>query len=207
VAIRIGEVWRAGLRYEPSERWIRAYKGDKLVIDTRRPVVIWFEGRTVPQYAFHEEDIDGVDGERLGDPDLAGLVHVPFDAADKWLEEDEVMLGHARDPFARIDVRQSSRHIRVEKEGALLAESTRPVLLFETGLPTRYYLPKDDVVAPIEESDRHSTCPYKGVASYYTVGGNKDIAWYYPDPLPGVEPIKGLVAFWNERVSILDDAE
>jgi uncharacterized protein (DUF427 family) len=207
MAIRMGEVWRAGLRYEPSERWIRAYKGDKLVVDTRRPVVVWAEGRTVPQYVFHEEDIDGVDGERFDDPDLAGLVRVPFDAADKWLEEDEVMLGHARDPFARIDVRQSSRHVRIEKDGELLAESNRPVLLFETGLPTRYYLPREDVVAAVEDSDRHTTCPYKGVASYYSVGGHKDIAWYYPEVLPGVEPIRGLVAFWNERVDLVDNSE
>ena len=205
MAIRMREVWRAGLRYEPSERWIRAYKDDKLVVDSRRPVVIWAEGRTVPQYAFPEDDVNGVDGTRFDDPDLAGLVQVPFDAADKWLEEDEVMLGHARDPFARIDVRQSSRHIRVEKQGELLAESARPLLLFETGLLIRYYLPRKDIVAPIVESDRHSICPYKGVASYYTVGGNKDIAWYYPDPLPGVEPIKDLVAFWNERVDLTVD--
>ena len=201
----MGDVWRDGLRYEPSERWIRAYKDGRLVVDTRRPVVVWAEDRTVPQYAFHEEDIDGVDGERFDDPDLAGLVLVPFDAADKWLEEDEVMLGHARDPFARIDVRQSSRHVRVEKHGQLLAESNRPVLLFENGLPIRYYLPREDIVAAIEESDRHSICPYKGVASYFTVGGNKDIAWYYPDPLPGVGAIKDLVAFWNERVDLTVD--
>ncbi|MFL5894890.1 MAG: DUF427 domain-containing protein [Thermoleophilaceae bacterium] len=199
------DVWRAGVRYEPSERWIRAWKDGELVIDTRRPVVVWFEGRTVPQYAFHEEDLHGVDGERFDDPDLAGLVYVPFDAADEWREEDEVMLGHARDPFARIDVRQSSRHLRVEKAGRLLAETTRPVLLFETGLPTRYYIPLADVKADVEPSERHSVCPYKGVASYYTVGGNKDIAWYYPDPLPGVEPIKDLVAFWNERVELIED--
>jgi uncharacterized protein (DUF427 family) len=207
VAIRMGDAWRAGLRYEPSQRWVRAYRGDKLVVDSRRPVVVWFEGKTVPQYAFPEEDVHGVDGTQLEDPDLAGLLHVPFDAADRWLEEDEVMLGHARDPFARIDVRESSRHIRVERDGQLLAESRRPYLLFETGLVTRYYLPREDIVAPVEESDRHSVCPYKGVASYYTVGGNKDIAWYYPDPLPGVERIKDLVAFWNERVDLFDDPE
>jgi len=202
MATRMGDVWREGFRYEPSERWVRAYKDGKLVIDTERPVVVWFEGRTVPQYAFHEEDVDGIDGERFDDPDLAGLVYVPFDAADKWLEEDEVMLGHARDPFARIDVRESSRSVRVEKGGQLLAESTRPLLLFENGLPTRYYLSREDIVAPVEESDRHTICPYKGVASYYTVGGHKDIAWYYPAPLAGVDRIKDLVAFWNERVSI-----
>jgi uncharacterized protein (DUF427 family) len=205
MAIRMGEVWRAGVRYEPSERWLRAWKDGELVVDTRRPVVVWSEGKTVPQYVFPEEDVHGIEGTRLDDPDLAGLVHIPFDAADKWMEEDEVILGHARDPFARIDVRQSTRHVRVEKDGQLLAETDRPVLLFETGLPTRYYIPLEDVVGEVEPSDRHSTCPYKGVASYYTVGGNKDIAWYYPDPLPGVEPIKDLVAFWNERTEISDD--
>jgi uncharacterized protein (DUF427 family) len=201
MAVRMDEVWRAGLRYEPSERWIRAYKNGELVVDSHHPVVVWREGNTVPQYAFPEEDVR-VEGERYDDPELAGLVWVPFDSADKWLEEDEVMLGHARDPFARIDVRKSSRHIRVEKDGVLLAETERPTLLFETGLPTRYYIPLEDVKAPVEPSERHTICPYKGVASYYTVGGNKDVAWYYPDPLPGVEPIKDLVAFWNERTAI-----
>jgi uncharacterized protein (DUF427 family) len=70
-----------------------------------------------------------------------------------------------------------------------------------------YYLPREDIVAPVEDSDRHTICPYKGVASYYTVGGHKDIAWYYPEPLAGVEPIKGLVAFWNERTRLLDHSE
>jgi uncharacterized protein (DUF427 family) len=203
----MADVWRTGLRYEPSQRWVRAYKDGELVVDSHRPVIVWREGKTVPQYVFHEEDVNGLEGERFDDPDLAGLVFVPFDAADKWLEEEEVMLGHARDPFARIDVRQSSRHVRVEKGGKLLAESDRPVLLFETGLTTRYYLPREDVVAEIEDSDRHTICPYKGVASYYTVGGNTDVAWYYPEPLPGVEAIKGLVAFWNERVDLFDDTE
>jgi uncharacterized protein (DUF427 family) len=159
----------------------------------------------VPQYAFPEADLHGIGGDRFDDPDLAGLVHVPFGAADRWLEEDEEMLGHARDPFARIDVRHSSRHVRIEKDGRLLAESRRPVLLFETGLPTRWYLPLEDVVAPVEASGRHTVCPYKGKASYYTVGGHKDIAWYYPEPIAGVEPIKDLVAFWNERVELSEE--
>ena len=109
--------------------------------------------------------------------------------------------------FHKIEVRPSSRHVRIEKNGELLAESRRPVLLLEGKLPTRYYLPREDVVAPIEDSDHHTTCPYKGVASYYSVGGNEDIAWYYPDPLPEVAEIKDLVAFWNERVDVLDHAE
>jgi uncharacterized protein (DUF427 family) len=200
----MSELRRNGLRYEPSERWIRAYKSDDLVLDTHRPVVVWAEGANVPHYAFHEDDVHGLDGERYDDPDLAGLVRIPFEAADRWLEEDEVMLGHARDPFSRIDVRTSSRHVRIEKDGQLLAETDRPTLLFETGLVTRYYLPLEDVVAEVEPSERHTVCPYKGVASYYTVGGHEDIAWYYPEALPGVEPIEDLVAFWNERVDIVD---
>jgi uncharacterized protein (DUF427 family) len=102
----------------------------------------------------------------------------------------------------KIEVRQGSEHVRVEKDGQLLAESTRAVVLEETGSPTRYYLPKEDIVAPIEESSRHSVCPFKGRASYYSVGGHDDVAWYYPHPLPGVKDIKSLVAFWNERVDV-----
>ena len=112
------------------------------------------------------------------------------------------LFGHPRDPYSRIDVYKTTRHVRVLLDGELLADTRRAQALFETGLPTRYYIPREDVVAEVEPSDRHTTCPYKGVASYYTVGGNKDIAWYYPDPLPGVEPIKDLVAFWNERAEI-----
>jgi uncharacterized protein (DUF427 family) len=106
-----------------------------------------------------------------------------------------------------IELRRSSRHVRIEKDGQLLAESSSPVLLFETGSPTRYYLPREDTVAAVEDSDHHTTCPFKGEASYYSVGGHEDIAWYYPEPIAGVEAIKDLVAFWNERVDVLDDAE
>ncbi|MFL5561605.1 MAG: DUF427 domain-containing protein [Gemmatimonadaceae bacterium] len=106
------------------------------------------------------------------------------------------MTGH------KIELEPSPRHIRVEKDGVLLAESSRPLLLHETGSPTRYYIPTEDIVAPIEGTDTHTKCPFKGEASYYTVGGNEDIAWYYPDPLPEVDAIKGRVAFWNDRVEL-----
>jgi uncharacterized protein (DUF427 family) len=208
MAQRMGEVSREGLRYEPSERWVRALRGDEAIVDSKRPVVVWLEGEVVPRYAFPPEDvIAGIDTQPLDDPDLAGLVLVPWDAADKWLEEEEEMVGHARDPFSRIDVRASSRRVRIERDGQLLAESSRPLLLFETGLPTRYYVPLEDVRAPVEPSKRHTQCAYKGVASYFTVGGYRDIAWYYPDPLPGLEQIRGHVAFFNERTDITVDGE
>jgi len=187
---------------------VRGLRDGDAIVDSKRPVVVWLEGKTVPVYAFPREDVaDGVETEQLGDPDLDGLVLVPWEAADKWLEEEEEMVAHARDPFSRIDIRASSRHVRVERDGDLLAESRRPLLLFETGLPTRYYVPLEDVVAPTESSDRHTQCAYKGTASYLSVGGHKDIAWYYPDPLPGIEAIRGLVAFFNERTEITVDGE
>ena len=110
-------------------------------------------------------------------------------------------------PGHSIEVRPSAQRVRIEKDGQLLADSSRAVVLFEGKLPPRYYLPKEDVVAPIEPSDTHTTCPFKGEASYYTIGGHEDIAWYYPDPIEAVEEIRDLVAFWNERVDVLDHAE
>jgi uncharacterized protein (DUF427 family) len=139
------------------------------------------------------------------DDDLAGYVLVDQAAFDEWLEEDEAVRSHARDPFHRVDVRASSRHVRIERDGVLLAESSRPVLLFETNLPTRYYLPRADVLAEALPSDTHTYCPYKGEASYLSFAGATDLAWYYPDPLPEVIGIKDLVAFYNEVTDITVD--
>ncbi len=139
--------------------------------------------------------------------ELRDLVSFDWNALDHWFEENEEVRVHARSPYTRVDTLASDRHVQVLVDGESVADSTHATLLFETGLPTRYYLPREDIVAPIEESETHTTCPFKGQASYYTVGGHKDVAWYYPDPIPEVEPIRGLVAFWSERVSLLDDAE
>jgi uncharacterized protein (DUF427 family) len=187
-----------------SDKWIRAFRGEEVVVDSKRSLLVWKDGEVVPRLAFPEEDVQlDVSGfERVAD-----AVLVPWDAADRWVEEEEEMVGHARDPFKRVDVRRSSRHVRVERDGQLLAETTQPILLFETGLPTRYYMPLEDVKAPVEPSDRHTQCAYKGTASYFTVGGHRDIAWYYPEPEPGMEPIKGWVAFFNERTDISVDGE
>ena len=94
-----------------------------------------------------------------------------FAGFDAWLEEDEPLVGHARDPYHRIDMRRSSREVRIELDGALLARSTRAVLLFETSLPTRFYLPREDVVAEHRPSDRRSICAYKGHAAYWSFDG------------------------------------
>ncbi len=130
---------------------------------------------------------------------------------DAWYEEDEEVFVHPRDPYHRLDVLHASRHVRISLDGELLAESIRPVVLFETGLPPRYYLPPDDARTELlEPSDAHSRCPYKGLASYYSVkvGGDagRDLVWYYPEPLREVEKIAGRLAFYNERVDLeIDD--
>jgi len=143
---------------------------------------------------------------RADDPALAGYVIVDFDAFDAWYEEDERNVGHPRDPFHRIDIVHSSRHVRVERDGVLLAESRRPRLLFEPPLPVRYYLPPDDVRADLlRESDTRSFCAYKGEASYLSVEGETDVAWTYPAPLREAAVVTDHVAFFNERVDIVVD--
>jgi uncharacterized protein (DUF427 family) len=150
---------------------------------------------------FGDTVLDGV-GFVADDPDLAGhviLTWKPF----TWTEEDVSVIGHPHDPYKRIDVLASSRHVLVTLDGTVLADSTRPMLLLETHLPPRWYLPRGDVANDVlEPSDHHTTCAYKGVASYLSVRGDergRDIAWYYPDPLHDAAPVRDLVCFWSER--------
>jgi uncharacterized protein (DUF427 family) len=156
------------------------------------------------------EDREGA-GFRFADKDLDGYVELDFGAFDEWYEEDERIFGHPRDPFHRVDVRQSARTIRIEVGGDVVAETTRARLLFETWLPVRFYLPREDVRAELHPTPSRTYCPYKGDASYWSVdaGGRprKDLAWSYEDPLPDAVAIAGLVSFWNERVDVFVDGE
>jgi uncharacterized protein (DUF427 family) len=141
---------------------------------------------------------------------LAGLL--TFSWRDLiWFEEDEPLQAHARDPHKRVDVVAGSRHVRVELEGHLLAESRRPLLLFETALPVRYYLPAGDVVAALLPSQTVSVCPYKGVASWWSVRvGDRvveDLVWSYPTPIAENPRIAGLLCFLDERVDVIVDGE
>jgi uncharacterized protein (DUF427 family) len=143
---------------------------------------------------------------RYADPDLAGFVALSWEAFDRWLEEDEEVFGHPRDPWHRVDGRRSTRHVRVELDGELLADSHRPTVVFETGLPTRYYLPREDVATDrLRPSDTVTVCAYKGFASYWSVGDERDIVWTYAEPLPDAPPIAGLVCFFNEKVDLTVD--
>jgi uncharacterized protein (DUF427 family) len=136
---------------------------------------------------------------------LPEYVVLDFAAFDAWYEEDERIFGHPRDPFHRVDVRRSSRPLRIELDGEVLAETTNARMLFETSLPTRFYVPREDVAVGLNPSARRSYCPYKGQASYWSCDAAEDIAWSYEDPLPELGVIKGLVAFWDERVDVYLD--
>jgi len=150
-------------------------------------------------------------GFRPADQDLAGLVILDFGAFDAWYEEDEQNVAHPRDPFHRIDVLPSSRQVRLELDGQLLAVSSRPVLLFETMLPTRYYLPRADLTAELVPSSTRTWCAYKGQASYFSasVGGRlvPDIAWSYPDPQHDAARVRDLIAFFDERIDVILDGQ
>ena len=139
--------------------------------------------------------------------DLENFFAFEWKAMDTWLEEDEEVRVHPRDPYHRIDVCNSSRHVRIVASGETIAESHRPVLLFETGLPVRFYIPKTDVrMDLLVPSDYQSHCPYKGTASYYSIKADgdkvKNMVWTYPFPNAEVSKIKDLVAFYTEN---LDD--
>jgi len=143
---------------------------------------------------------------RPDDPDLAGYLLLDFDAFD-WWEEDQPIMGHPQDPFHRVDVRASSRLVRLEHHGVVLAESERPQLLFEAAFPMpRYYLPRHDIRVELKTSARVTVCEYKGSATHYTadVAGQElpDIAWSYEDPLLDATGVKGLIAFYQERLDM-----
>lgn len=142
---------------------------------------------------------------RPDDPDLSDYVILEFDAFE-WREEDEPIVSHPHDPFSRIDVLRSSRHVRIELDGRLLAESARPALLFETLLPTRFYLPREDVAVRLEPSTTVTYCAYKGRASYYSLPeGQSDVAWAYHQPLHDAEPVRDRICFFDERVDVIVD--
>jgi uncharacterized protein (DUF427 family) len=129
---------------------------------------------------------------------LTGFCRFDFDSMDGWLEEDDPIYVHPKDPYKRVDIRSSTRPIRVETDGAVIAESPWAMHLFETGLPTRYYLPRSAVKwEHLKPSDTVTRCPYKGEASYFDVhtpsGVRKDAIWWYKHPVAESLSIAGMV--------------
>jgi uncharacterized protein (DUF427 family) len=142
--------------------------------------------------------------------DLRDAVRLEWDAMDAWFEEDEQVFTHPRDPYTRLDLLASSRHVRIEIGGVTVAESLRPTLAFETNLATRFYVPRTHVrMELLTASETRSHCPYKGEAEYWsaTVNGevHPDVAWSYRTPLPESQKLAGLVAFYDERVALYVD--
>jgi uncharacterized protein (DUF427 family) len=143
---------------------------------------------------------------------LVGYAALYWSAADAWYDEDELLPGHLPDPYHRVDVRRSSRHVQVFAGDALVAETRAPVLVSETGLPNRYYLDPADVTAELVPTDTHSVCAYKGEASYWSVrlpDGREvaDAAWGYPKPLPESSAVAGRVSFLHDDLRTVVDGE
>ncbi|HXC79538.1 MAG TPA: DUF427 domain-containing protein [Candidatus Acidoferrum sp.] len=205
-----------------------------LVFETRRPPVYWFPIEDVrmdllaPKGAAAgsasgtrrwssntgarvEENLAWDYPEAAGDlAPLEGHIAFYWSAVDRWFEEDEEVFVHPRDPYTRVDTVHSSRHVRVEVDGQVVAETRRSVLLYETGLPTRYYIPKLDVRMDLLEATHTVThCPYKGAASYWSLRlGEKtlrDFVWAYPRPIPEIPKIENLLCFYNEKVDLYID--
>jgi uncharacterized protein (DUF427 family) len=156
----------------------------------RIPNVVWAYPEPIEQAAF-----------------LTGYASLYWNSVDEWFVEDEQAFGHPRDPYARIDVYPTTRHVRVLRDGEVLADSRRAKVLFETSLPPRYYLPAEDVRTELlEPSSTKTTCAYKGSASYWHVRvGDRlieDLVWSYPEPQHDAERVRDLYCFFNERVDV-----
>lgn len=213
----------------PVPRRIRAMLDGRVALDTADAIYLW-EFPPYPQYYVPVADVaDGVladTGETKSfdhgvarvhtagsgkawvydDGAAAGRVRFQWDALDSWFEEDEEIFVHPRNPYARCDAIRSGRQVRVEVDGKVLAESRATVIVFETGLPPRYYFPRTEVnFEHLTPSDTRTECPYKGrTTAYWSIDG-RDIAWSYDFPTTALAPITGLIAFFNERIDLTLD--
>ncbi|HEX6341042.1 DUF427 domain-containing protein [Umezawaea sp.] len=223
---------------QPVPRRVRGVLADEVVVDSTRALYVW-EHPYYPRFYFPRADVRAdllldehttratsrgvahVHGVRVGGvhrrssalryPDFHDSVWFDWTAVDRWFEEDEQVFVHARSPYVRVDALRSSRSVRIELDGVVVAESSSPVLLFETGLPTRYYLSRTDVdFSALTRTDTVTSCPYKGTTSdYWSIttprGAHPDLAWSYAFPTADVLPVAGLVAFYGEKVDVVLD--
>ena len=175
---------------------VRGIKDGETVIDSERVKLVYRTG-SLPRYAFPAEDVS-IDADP--EPAVDGYVAVAWDAVDTWLEEEDERVVHPHDPYHRITVLESSRRVVVRVNGEQVADSSAPRILYETGIPPRYYLPVEDVdVEALEDDDLQTGCAYKGFARYYGTPEAEAIAWVYDEPLRDGEPVRGLVCFFQER--------
>ncbi|MDQ6751969.1 MAG: DUF427 domain-containing protein [Actinomycetota bacterium] len=158
-------------------------------------------------------DVDGGNRQapaaafRLADPDLAGYVVFDF-GSFSWFEEDDPIVSHPRDPFHRADIRASAKHVQVSLNGRMLADSHSPIMVFETNVPVRTYLPPEDVNwRELNATESVTRSAYSGQASYWAAvdGDGRDIAWSYSTPLPDAAQLAGLVCFYDDRTDVTVD--
>ncbi|MEM9614719.1 MAG: DUF427 domain-containing protein [Actinomycetota bacterium] len=199
------------LKIEPTPKWIRGRIGDRTVVDTKAAQLVW-EHEYYPYWYIPTSDVHDDTLATTTIDELPDHVKIDWSSVERWFEEDEEVYVHPRDPYRRVDAQPSSRHVVVEVDGVMVADSHRPTILYETGLPPRYYLPPEDVRAEhLTPTDTSSGCPYKGVARYWTVTvdgtDHVDLAWGYDEPLPESAPVKGLICFYNEKVDLIIDGE
>ena len=173
-------------------------RGDAVVFDVRT-------GKVTARAAARQYPESPIDA-------LRQAVRFEWSAMDEWLEEDEPVYTHPRDPHTRVDILASSRQVRVEVDGVVLAESGQPRILFETGLAPRYYLPLSDLRLDLmRPSTTESHCPYKGTATYFhaEVNGHRveDLVWMYRSPLPESQKVAGLAAFFHEKADVFVDGQ
>jgi uncharacterized protein (DUF427 family) len=139
---------------------------------------------------------------------LAGCVAFAWRAMDAFYEEDERIVGHAADFYHRIDIRTTSRHLVVEAYGRRIADTIRPLALYESGFAPRWYVSRDDIdESALQPVDQQTFCPYKGLASYYDIGGHRRAAWSYTNAWTEVERVRDLVSFEPDKVDVFVDAE
>jgi uncharacterized protein (DUF427 family) len=181
---------------ELHPRRVRATKDGATVVDSERVRLVYRTG-SLPRFAFPADDVH-VPAEP--EPAVEGYVTVAWDAVDTWLEEDDEIVVHPRDPYHRIDVLDSSRRVVVRVNGKELAATRDARILFETALPPRYYLPRADVrMEALSLSDIRTGCAYKGFPDHFDAGNSHAVAWSYPEPRRDAELVRDRVCFYQER--------
>jgi uncharacterized protein (DUF427 family) len=184
---------------ESYPRRVRATNDGETVVDSDRVRLVYRTG-SLPRFAFPAGDVH-LPSE--AEPALDGYVTVPWDSVDGWLEEDDEIVVHPRDPYHRIDVLNTSRRLVVRVDGDEVAATSRAQILFETGLPPRYYLPRADVrMELLSRSDVRTGCAYKGFPEHFDVGEAPAVAWSYVEPRRDAEPVRDRVCFYQERAEV-----
>jgi uncharacterized protein (DUF427 family) len=192
---------------EPHPRRVRARLGDAWVVDSEGVLLVHRAGAPT-SWVFPPADVRGV--ATVPEPAAPDHVAVPWNAVDAWYEEEQEIIGHPRSLYHRIDILPTRRRLRVEGHGVVLVDTDETTALYETSLAARLYVPRDavrmDLLVP---SSTTSYCPYKGTATYWTalIEGDRvvDAAWTYEDPLPESLPIKGMLSFYEHRLTVTHD--